>query len=351
MRILVADDSALFRNLIAKAITEIPNVELIAVAVDGKQALEKILLLKPDLVTLDIEMPELSGIEVLRQLKQQQQQLETGVIMVSTHTREGGALTIEALGLGAFDFITKPTLSTAEANLLKIKEDISRVIKAYTHKVQIKKILEKQGTNKKSPPLVNRPPKCQLIAIGISTGGPHALAEFLPLLPGDLNVPILIVQHMPPLFTESLAKGLDQKCKLRVKEAADGDLVLPNKIYIAPGGKQMKMVTNAANNFCLRICDDPPENNCRPAVDYLFRSLAHNHSAPVLALIMTGMGSDGVLGLKLLKRHGHFVIAQDEASCVVFGMPKEAMSAGVVDATHALADFPAVITKIIRGYP
>jgi two-component system chemotaxis response regulator CheB len=193
--------------------------------------------------------------------------------------------------------------------------------------------------------------KPELVAIGISTGGPNALAEMLPKLPANLGVPILIVQHMPVLFTQSLAESLNTKCPFTVKEAKDKESIKAGTAYIAPGGSQMKLLKSPEGDRIISITDDPPENHCKPSVDYLFRSLAHNFPGKSLGVIMTGMGSDGVLGLRLMKRHGGIVIAQDETTCTVFGMPKEAITAGVVDVVSPLHELAAAITKAVRGYP
>jgi two-component system chemotaxis response regulator CheB len=191
--------------------------------------------------------------------------------------------------------------------------------------------------------------KPEMVLIGVSTGGPNALARILPKIPGNIGVPLLIVQHMPPVFTQSLAESLSPKCAVRVREASQGEMVEPNTAYIAPGGRQMRLVPGPEGRKMVQITDDPPENNCRPAVDYLFRSVANNFPGRAMAVILTGMGSDGVLGLRLLKRHPCYVIAQDEATCVVFGMPKEAVDAGVTDAVLPLDSIAARITAFTRG--
>jgi two-component system, chemotaxis family, protein-glutamate methylesterase/glutaminase len=186
--------------------------------------------------------------------------------------------------------------------------------------------------------------------IGISTGGPNALSKMLPRLSNNLGVPVFIVQHMPPLFTQSLADSLNERCSLTVKEAEHGETARPNVAYIAPGGKHMKIIPGLSGQIQIEITNDPPENNCRPAVDTLFRSAAHGFPGRACAVIMTGMGNDGTLGLRLLKRHGCQTIAQDEASCVVFGMPKEAIEAGIIDVVSPLDLIAEEITKAVKGY-
>ena len=195
-------------------------------------------------------------------------------------------------------------------------------------------------------PLTSRP---EIVLIGVSTGGPAALARLLPLLPADLGVPVAVVQHMPPIFTQSLAESLSGKCSLRVREAADGDKLEPGLVLIAPGGRHLRLASSPDAVARAQITDDPPENNCRPAVDYLFRSAANALPGRAMAVILTGMGNDGTLGLRLLKRHGCFTIAQDEATSVVFGMPKAAIEAGVVDLVLPLDAIAARILATVRG--
>ena len=191
--------------------------------------------------------------------------------------------------------------------------------------------------------------RAEIIAVGISTGGPNALAKMLPMIPKDIGVPILIVQHMPPMFTRSLANSLAAKCAIEVREAKQGDPILPNTALIAPGGKQMKIVAGAdGRSRIIKITDDPPENSCKPSVDYLFRSVAHHYVGRATGVIMTGMGSDGTEGLKLLKQNGATIIAQDEATCVVYGMPKEAAESGLADAVLPLHQIADRIVRTVR---
>ena len=187
-----------------------------------------------------------------------------------------------------------------------------------------------------------------IVLIGVSTGGPGALAKLVPAFPGDLGAPVFIVQHMPAMFTQPLAESLDKKSAVRVKEASDGEAAQVNCVYVAPGGRQMKLTAGSKGEIIIRITDDPPENGCRPAVDYLFRSAALNFPGRSVAAVLTGMGRDGTDGLRILKRSGCFSIAQDEASCVVFGMPKEAIQAGVVDTVEPLEMIGAAIIKSVR---
>jgi two-component system chemotaxis response regulator CheB len=357
LRILVVDDTALFRRIISDALTLLPDVEVVGTAPNGKIALERVASLSPDLITLDIEMPEMDGLETLDALRQRN--LRCGVVIVSALTRKGGDLTIRALERGAFDFITKPTCDQG-STLASISQVLGPVVAAYRRHLEIRSIL-RTGSSPMAEPKVssmapaaqpeNRPVsrKSDLVAIGVSTGGPNALARLLPMLPAQFPVPVLIVQHMPALFTQSMAASLAKKCSLPVKEGEDGEPMLASTVYIAPGGKHMKIAPGLKGETILRITDDPHENNCRPAVDYLFRSVANHFTGNTTAVIMTGMGSDGVLGLRLLKRKNSHVIAQDEASCVVFGMPGEAIKAGVVDVVAPLDHIAAEIIRSVKS--
>jgi two-component system chemotaxis response regulator CheB len=371
LRIMVVDDTIVYRKIVSDILSEFPDVEVVGTANNGKIALNKIASLKPDLITLDIEMPEMNGLDVLAQI--QKKHPDTGVIMLSTSTREGGEMTIKALELGAFDFIPKPLSGTMIENRNEIKGLLAPMLKAFMRHREIKNILKGRtiSTDKKSNlPLernkiavssknitgrVNKIPgqlkaKSEIIAIGISTGGPSALARMMPLLPPDIGVPILIVQHMPPIFTASLAKSLNTKCSLSVVEAKDGQLLSMNNVLIAPGGKQMKVAASFdGNEKIIRITDDPPENSCKPSVDYLFRSIAEHYAEKATGVIMTGMGSDGTKGAELLKERGSFIIAQDEDSCTVFGMPKDVIENNLADIVLSLDKIPIEILNTVKG--
>jgi two-component system chemotaxis response regulator CheB len=363
MRVLVVDDTIAYRTIVSKVLAEIPGVEVVGTASNGSLALSKIRSLKPDLLTLDIEMPEMGGIEVLEAIKSDS--MEVGAIMLSSLTKRGGELTMRALDLGAFDFITKPDSGSPQDNADQLKKTLGQLIKGYADQQEIRSML--RGTIKSQPkyeanagtaaPAARSMPavfngattRAEVIGIGISTGGPNALTRMLPMLPGDMNVPIVIVQHMPPLFTQSLATSLSSKCSFKIKEAENGEPLLPNTAYIAPGGRQMRVASGTdARTKVIQVTNDPPENNCKPSADYLFRSLAHQYLGKSTGVIMTGMGNDGVVGLRLMKRNGSTVIAQDQASCVVFGMPKEAIDAGVVDIVAPLDEIAGEIVKTVR---
>ncbi len=369
LRVLVVDDTIVYRKAVSDIIAEIPGVELAGVAHNGKIALSKIQTLKPDILTLDIEMPEMNGIEVLAEL--QKNYPGVGAVMLSTLTSEGSEMTLRALELGAFDFILKPQSKNQIEGKKEIKAALEPILKAFARSRFASSLISRRGVippavsslkksfvGQQTPakvlrPLAQKPAirrgKSEIVAIGVSTGGPNALNQMLPKLPGDLGVPVLIVQHMPPVFTKSLASSLDKKCALTVKEAVEGENILPNIVYIAPGGKQMKLVASTDGlHRRIKITDDPPENSCRPSVDYLFRSVADYYVGRATAVIMTGMGSDGTQGLGILKDKAAFTIGQDEASCIVYGMPKAPAELGYLDVVVPLSKIADEIVNSVR---
>ena len=361
LRVLVVDDTIVYRKAISDIIEEIPGVELAGVAHNGKIALAKIQTLKPDILTLDIEMPQMNGIEVLMEI--QKNNLGVGAIMVSTLTAEGSDMTMRALELGAFDFILKPQSKNQTEGKREIRAALEPILKAYARSKFGSLLLNRPGrtgpgraaddtATARSVPArttASRRGKSEIIAIGISTGGPNALNQMLPKLPADLGVPVLIVQHMPPVFTQSLAASLDKKCQLTVKEAENGENIVPNVVYIAPGGKQMKLVAGTdGRHRKIKITDDPPENSCKPSVDYLFRSVGDYYVGRTTAVIMTGMGSDGTKGLGILKDKAAHIIGQDEASCIVYGMPKAPAELGYLDVVVPLGGIADEIVKSVR---
>jgi two-component system chemotaxis response regulator CheB len=362
LKVLVVDDTVLYRKIVCDALAEIPNVQVVGTAHNGKSAMQKVRTERPDLLTLDIEMPEMNGLQVLQALRTEAP--EVGTIMLSTLTHEGGSMTMRALELGAFDFVPKPQSGTMSENRLAIKNALTPMLAAYARRRALKNTrgrltasgllpkvhpLSRSAPNPVSPGILARQRTSAIIAIGVSTGGPMALARVLPMLPADIGVPIVIVQHMPPIFTQSLAKSLDGKSAIAVKEAVDGEPLITNVAYIAPGGKQMKIVASYdGRQRMLKITEDPPENNCRPSVDYLFRSVADHYVGRATGVIMTGMGADGNTGLKRMKQNGAIVIAQDEATCVVFGMPKEPIESGTADVVAPLDRIAEEMLKTVR---
>jgi two-component system chemotaxis response regulator CheB len=353
IRVLVVDDTIFYRKVVSDILAEHPDVEVVGTANNGKIALSRIRSLKPDLMTLDVEMPEMNGLELLEEI--QKQKLNVKTAMLSSKTEKGSEATIMALQLGAFDFILKPDDQSAEKNKLQISSEIKRIIEVYKRHSQTvisppqitsPTVIHKAVRN--LPKTFKRTERSHVIAIGVSTGGPNALTKVIPQLPGNIGVPILLVQHMPPAFTASLAKSLNGKSMLKVKEAVNGEEVLPNTVYIAPGGTQMMVASGIGLKKIIRTSTNaPPENNCRPSVDYLFRSVAREYGSKSTCVIMTGMGTDGKLGITVAKSSGALAIAQEAASCVVYGMPKVVIEAGLADIISPLDGIADEIIKTI----
>jgi len=343
IRALVVDDSALYRKFVTSVLSEIPDVEVIGTAPNGRIGFEKIQSLKPDLITLDIEMPELDGLGLLRELSAAGIELPT--IMISSLTADGASATNTALQLGAFDFVLKPVGKGPEESREQLKQDLAPKIKASLTSLRGKKRTAAGSARSQSSveevirqmaKRAGKPrPKPEILGIGVSTGGPVALNQVIPKLPADFPCPILLVQHMPPMFTKSLADDLNRKSAIEVLEAEAGMVPTAGQVLIAPGGSQMRVV-KMNDRPVIRITEDPPERNCRPAVDYLFRSIAHAYGDRAVGAIFTGMGDDGTLGCKLMKRAGAMIITQDEATCVVYGMPRSVFEAGISDQVVSL---------------
>ncbi|MES1258877.1 MAG: chemotaxis response regulator protein-glutamate methylesterase [Acidobacteriota bacterium] len=356
-RVLVVDDASLFRRIISDALSGIPGVEVVGTAANGRLALARLASLQPDVITLDIEMPEMTGLEVLDAMRENGLLQKTSVIMLSSLTVQGGELTIRALESGAFDFLTKPEGGSQEENLARIRNSLRPMLLALERRRDIRSVL-----NGKTPVTGPAPPRLPLVSpvgrarsrtgtpivlIGVSTGGPTALAKIVPALPPRIGAPVFIVQHMPPLFTGALAQRLATLSGIPVKEARHGETAQSNCVYLAPGGRQMKLSPGPRGEIVICVNDDPPENACRPSVDYLFRSVALHFPGRSIAAILTGMGNDGAEGIRMLKRSGSFNIAQDEPSCVVFGMPKEAILTGLVDTVVPLDRIADTIVRAI----
>ena len=353
LRVLVIDDALVYRKTVSDCLTDLAGVEVVGVAANGKIGLDKIERLRPDLIILDLEMPVLDGLAVLEQLQQMDDPPE--VLILSGKSVCDAKATTSALRLGAFDFVTKPQGGDRHENRQKLQTSLTQRVHALLrsrHSLQrgTPSIAAEAHTraenarNATRPALpdarVFPPSRVDIVAIGVSTGGPQALTKLLSNIPADFSVPILIVQHMPATFTRSLAADLDRHCLLGVCEASEGQIVTPGRVYLAPGGQQMK-IARQGDDCRIRVTDDPPENSCKPSVDYLFRSVAEGYGSHALGVIMTGMGYDGTVGSRILKGRGAGLICQDEASCVVFGMPREPIEQGLADrvvSLHAMAD-------------
>ncbi|MEQ8791226.1 MAG: chemotaxis response regulator protein-glutamate methylesterase [Pirellulaceae bacterium] len=352
LRVLVVDDSALYRKIVRTILESSPGVQVVGTASNGRTAMELIREEKPDLVTLDLEMPQLDGLGVLRALRDES--MCPGVIMLSAHTGEGANATMQALRLGAFDFVLKPAVGTLEQNTARLQSQlIPKVLQFASSRPTVGRAVGQTPTPAAStvrPPTPESPPSRRHLAdhplaaigIGVSTGGPVALSHLVPSLPGDLPAPVFIVQHMPPVFTKSLADDLDRHSAITVMEAEDGMVPAPGCVYLAKGGFQMK-VENCGDGVQVRVTSDPPEKSCRPSVDYLFRSLAHVYGGRALGLIMTGMGDDGALGSQLMKRAGARIVAQEASTCVVYGMPRVIVEKQLADSVLPLDQLAGAI--------
>lgn len=329
VRILVVDDSAFMRKAITMMLEEEPTFEIVGTARDGNEAIEAVHQLKPDVITLDIEMPGKNGLEVLTEIMRDR---PTPVIMISSLSKEGADITLKALEIGAVDFIPKE-LSYVSLDIVKIKDDLIAKIKNISKRRRT--ILKNIGKKARPLSILKMTPDSvgtfvKVIAIGISTGGPPALQKVIPRLPKNFPKPIVIVQHMPPQFTRSLAGRLDGMSELGVKEAEEGDLVKPGMVYIAPGGRHMTFRRNGAS-IRTHISDYPGDSLHRPSVNVMFNSVVDIYGGSALGVIMTGMGKDGLEGSKLIKRRRGLILAESEESCVVYGMPKAVIDSGIVD--------------------
>jgi two-component system, chemotaxis family, protein-glutamate methylesterase/glutaminase len=332
VRVLVVDDSALMRKLIPQILAADNSIQVVGTAMDGNFGLKKIEELKPHVVTLDLEMPGMGGLDMLKEIMRSHR---LPVIVVSSHSTEGASVTLKALSMGAFDFVAKP--GDVSARMPEIADELiskikaaaqSRGIRVSPQSPSVTKPVEKAASNSKQRPT-------RVIAIGVSTGGPQALQYLLPQLPKDFPGTILVVQHMPEGFTEMFSRRLDEICPIRVKEAQSGDLLLAGRALICPGSRHLKVKRMPLGDVVV-LSDEPRVNGHRPSVDVLFRSVAEEFGRDSVGVLMTGMGEDGAQGLGMLKAAGAMTIAQNEESCVVYGMPKAAIERGYATRVVAL---------------
>lgn len=355
LKILIVDDSRIFRSAIEEGLRREENIEVVGSVWNGIKALEFIKATPPDLVTLDIQMPDMDGLQTLEAIqelnKTRSAEQQIGVIMLSSYTQKGADITVRALEMGAFDFIPKPEGVNLRENIQQLCQQLVVKIRQYGEKSHPAIIA---ATPSVRPPLqkderIYVPTGVHAILIGVSTGGPRALAEILPPICALVDVPILIVQHMPPTFTESLAKSLDSKCRYKVAEGRHEETVLRRHAYIAPGGRHMELVNGSKRNEVkIRIHDKPPLKGCRPSVDVLFASAAGVYGKNTVAVILTGMGADGTEGAGVLKQRGACILAQDEESSVVWGMPGSVINAGLADKVFPLQEIPGAIHAIVH---
>ena len=366
LKILVVDDTVTYRKILSKVIESFKDTELLGTAANGKIALAKIKLKPPDLVLLDFHMPELNGMETLQRIKQLCPHID--VIMISGTTQEQAHLTMRALEAGALEFIPKPVQDSITLSINELTQSLRRlipIVQTRKYSRQIKAITsanrqktlslrrDKTVTPPKRPlkirpfPLHTRSAKIDVIAIGVSTGGPNALQEIIPRLRPPPRVPILAVQHMPPLFTNSLAMRLNNEACLRVVEAQNNQAVEKGVMYIAPGGRHMVVKADKFKNIFINLLDSKPVNSCRPAVDVLFDSIAKLYRGNVLTVILTGMGSDGAKGVATIRNQGGYSIVQDEKTSVVWGMPGTVAENNQADEIIPLPKIADRIMKLI----
>lgn len=345
IRVLIVDDSAFMRNTLSSMIASDPDIEVAGIARDGIEAVDKVALLKPDIVTLDVEMPRMDGIETLKQIMAQH---PVPVLMVSSLTTEGAQVTLDALDLGAVDFIPK-NLSDLSVNIVRIKEILINKIKAIGNKGLVRQ--PKKVTVKYCPPRdksrFSLDRRISVIAIGSSTGGPRALQNILPVIPASFSVPIVIAQHMPPSFTGPLAARLNQLSEITVKEAEEGEMLQKGTAYIAPGRGHMRLVRRRLTETIVSVSEDRGEYIYRPSVDALMLSVVECFPGHSLGVILTGLGNDGTRGMKEIKNKGGRTIAESEQTCVVYGMPKAAADAGAADKVVPLDEIAGEIINSV----
>jgi two-component system, chemotaxis family, protein-glutamate methylesterase/glutaminase len=363
IRILVVDDSPFMRKSLQKMLEEAPDLRVVATARDGVDALEKIEEHKPDIVTLDVEMPRMDGLTCLKKIMADH---PMPVLMVSSLTQEGAQATLDALALGALDFIPKES-SFASMSILQIQKDLQEKVRRLASSPRFHKAGPPPAkplpaapaapvpAGPAAPPRASAPlpasdtklgssPQAELLVIGTSTGGPKALQDILPTLPASLPVPCLIVQHMPSTFTRPFADRLNGLCQVHVKEAEQEEPLKAGTVYIAPGGIHMTYGSRGSKG-CIELSPEPVSSLHRPSVDVLFLSVSEHFRGQVLAGILTGMGSDGAKGMEQLKRKGAYTLAEAEESCAVYGMPRAAVERGCVDVVAPLAAIPGHLRR------
>ena len=360
IRVLIVDDAVVVRKMVSDVLAADPVLEVVGTAANGRIGLAKIPQVNPDLVTLDVEMPEMDGLQTLAELRKTYPRLP--VVMFSTLTARGAEATLDALSLGANDYVAKPAnVGSVAVGMQRIREDLIPKIKALCPGIvsglrppasSSRPVQPESRPQLQSKPLLEQTPhapgrRVDVVAIGVSTGGPNALAELLPSLPADFPVPIVIVQHMPPLFTKLLAERLAAKSAIQVHEGFAGALLQPACAWVAPGDFHMTIARDAAA-VRLQMHKGPPENSCRPAVDVLFRSVAKVYGANTLAVVLTGMGQDGLRGCEEIREVGGQILAQDEESSVVWGMPGFVAQAGLADKILPLVQIAPEIARRVR---
>src|SRR3954470_24225223 len=346
---MVVDDSVVVRKIVTDVLSADPDIEVVGTAVNGRIAVAKLSQLNPDLVTMDIEMPEMNRIEAVRAIRATRSRVP--IVMFSTLTERGASATLDALSSGANDYVTKPAnVGSVGQSMESVREQLIPKIKALTGRpVTIGPV---RTAAPPPPPAARRTGPHKLpavLVIGSSTGGPEALARVLPQLPASLPVPVLLVQHMPPVSPRQFAQRLDRLCALRVVEATDGVPLAPGTVHLAPGDHHLVVRANGRSPMTTGLTQGPPENFCRPAVDPLFRSAVTAFDGAVLAVVLTGMGSDGRNGAAEIRAAGGTVVVQDQATSVVWGMPGAIAQAGLADEVLPLDRITDAITRHLAG--
>jgi two-component system chemotaxis response regulator CheB len=351
IRVLIVDDSMFIRNIVGRIFREEPTIEVVGSAVDGLDAIGKAAELRPDVVTLDVEMPRMTGLEAIKKIRAAWPPVK--IIMLSTLTEAGARVTIDALLNGANDYVSKTNPNGShELPIERLKHDLIAKVRQFFPARTVAPVPLVSAAPLAKPVLfqpataVRGTKRRRVIAIGVSTGGPSALSDVIPALPAHLPAPVLIVQHMPAMFTRILAERLNTVCPLNVREAAENMPVEAGTVLIAPGDFHMR-VTRRGGRECVALDQSAPENSCRPAVDVMFRSVNEVYGGASVAVVLTGMGQDGYLSAQTLKASGAYVIAQDEASSVVWGMPGMVARAGLAD---AVVDLKLIAAEIARQF-
>ena len=368
LRTLVVDSSLVFRKIISDLLLEIEGIEIIGQAPNGKIAMQKAQILKPDLMILDMNLQDMSGLEVLRQIRELQ--IGCRVIVVSGASPNMSLLTMKALSAGAFEFVMKPEADTIEDTRLRLESEFKLAVQALIESLRIRRTMDISNSAVSGALPAGRASSANfakglpaadsvkegsaksigLIVIGVSTGGPPALAEVFSNIHEPLKVPVIIVQHIPRYFSEALATSIRERSGLWVEEAKDGMPLEAGCVYLAQGGEHLRLSRgNTAGSYVLRLNQEPPENNCRPSIDYLVRSVVNSFPGRVGLLIMTGMGTDGLAGARMIRAAGGYIIVQDAQSCVVYGMPRAVAEAGLADEVLPLSAIAAGIQRLSRA--
>ena len=354
IRVMVVDDVSIVRRLVSNALGADPEIEIVGSAANGREALEKIPVVRPDLIILDYEMPEMDGMETLKEIRK----LAGGpkVIFFSSYTRQGAKVSLDALWQGADDYATKVTADNLAAATQCVQSELLPKIKGLCEAITAESggAAVSPRALPDTPPPGTAPPahvnvaRAEIVAIGASTGGPRALSVLIEALPADFPLPIVVVQHMPPLFTRSLAERLATRSGLRCLEGIDGAPLEPGTVWIAPGNWHMTVARNGTDTT-LRLSGEPPENSCRPSVDPLFRSVAEVYGSSALGILLTGMGQDGLLGARRIHERQGRILVQDEATSVVWGMPGAAARAGLANKIVPLPEMAGEILKYVSA--